>query len=104
MEITRKVSYIFMLFFILVLQGCSFLGIELGVHRTVVLERSPVRVILSGDIQTEDYVFAKKVLNDLYNKQYIDHNFTEVMVKVFAGQKTTHLLSKPEDKTETNAQ
>ena len=72
------------------LQGCAIWGIEFGVHRTVMVEKAPYRVVVSGDIQPEDYAETKRLLDFLHNQKYRDRNFTDVTVAVNGSQNTSH--------------
>jgi hypothetical protein len=78
------------LVFIILLNGCAFMGIEFGTHRTISVEKSPIRVVLSGDITHEDYVFAHDMVDVLSKLRYRDHNFTSVEIHVSGHHTTQH--------------
>ena len=54
--------------FVLLLQGCSFYGINFEDKRTITIQKAPYMITVSGDIEIYDYVFVDKVLTRLNKK------------------------------------
>lgn len=71
------------LFFI---SGCSAYGVDLSDDRTIVIEKSPYRIIASGDLTASDQDFINGTIRQLANEKYIDHNFTAVKVGVIGSE------------------
>ena len=84
---------LFVLLIALTVSGCSAFGIEFGTHRTIVVEKPPYRMVISGDIEQSDYDQANKMLDKLRKEQYIDHNFTATSVRVIGSQQTVHQIT-----------
>ena len=74
----------------LVLTGCSISSLDLSQERVIYVERSPYRVVLSGDVTYLDRVWVTQTLEQLMSTEYLDHNFTEVNIKVVNDEAIIH--------------
>ena len=74
----------------LVLTGCSVGSLDLSQERVIYVERSPYRVVLSGDVTYLDRVWITQTLEQLMSTKYVDHNFTSVDVRIIDEEKMIH--------------
>ena len=95
---------LFVLLIALTVSGCSAFGIEFGTHRTVAIEKSPYRIVISGDIQEKDKPFVKDMLLFLEQQKYRDHNFTAIKVQVTGAETTIHNVSQPKNKEQDSSE
>jgi len=85
-----KIIFIFLVA-LLITTGCSFFGVELGVHRTITVEKKPYRVVMSGDIQKNDKVYVKEVLQFLRDKKFKETKMEAIKIEVYGSQSTKHI-------------
>jgi len=83
---------------LLIATGCSFFGIELGVHRTITVEKKPYRVVMSGDIQKNDKVYVREVLQFLRDKKFKETKMEAIKIEVYGTQSTEHKIFKQNSK------
>ena len=73
----------------LLLVGCSFMGFHPS-SKTIVVTKSPVKVVMSGELDTDDYAHARNMVALLSDTTFMDYNFTDTTVSV-SGSETTNL-------------
>jgi len=72
----NKKLILVVLVFTLVMQGCSFLGLDLEEERAIAVQKSPYMIVMEGDLQKEDYIAVAQMLKFLGDTSYKDSNFT----------------------------
>ena len=83
---------------LLIATGCSFFGIELGVHRTLTVEKKPYRIVMSGDIQENDKKYVKEVLQFLKDRKFKETKMEAIKIEVYGTQSTEHKIFKQNSK------
>ncbi len=61
----KQIAVYLVLGFILILNGCSFLGIDLTETRTIAISKPPYTIALDGDLEQKDLEQAYKILTFL---------------------------------------
>ena len=82
----RKKTTIAVLAFMLLLQGCAFLGIDLTDDRTITVIKSPYLVNLSGDVAAEDEMFVRHTLELLATQPFQNYQFQAVQIHVTGSE------------------
>ena len=77
---------------LLFLPGCSALFEQ---ERTIVVTKSPYQIVLSGDVNFLDKMWASKTINSLSEEEYILHKFEPTVVNVAGSETvaTTHITT-----------
>ncbi len=70
------------LIFIFLLNGCSFLGIDLTETRTIAIQKSPYLIVLDGDIEQKDIAHVEKMMTMLSTQPYIKEEHYNFKVNV----------------------
>ena len=81
-----KLATLAVLTFVIMLQGCSFLGANLASTRTISITKSPYRVTVSGDVHSGDERFITRTLGILANTPYVEHQFTDTKIFVLGSE------------------
>ena len=85
------------LMFILLLQGCAFLGIDLTEDRTITVVKSPYLINVSGDIEEKDQQFVADTLLFLSKQPYKYHKFEAVQIQVTGSESDIKQLKQNSD-------
>ena len=82
----RRTANLVVLLFVVLLNGCSFLGANLASTRTISITKSPYRVTVSGDVHSGDERFITRTLGILAQTPYVDHTFTDTKIFVLGSE------------------
>ena len=74
---------------LLFLPGCSALFEQ---ERTIVVTKSPYQIVLSGDVNFMDKMWATKTINRLSKEEYILHKFEPTNVSI-SGSETVSSIN-----------
>ena len=82
-------KYLILAIATLLLVGCSFMGFHPN-SKTIVVTKSPVKVVMSGELDTDDYAHARNMVSLLSATTFKDYNFSDTTVSI-AGSETVTL-------------
>ncbi len=77
-----KLQIHLVLAFMVLLNGCSFLGIDLTETRTIAISKPPISMILDGDLEQKDLDKAYKMLVFIASQKYEGANNPNFTVQV----------------------
>jgi len=75
---------------LLFLPGCSALFEQ---ERTIVVTKSPYQIVLSGDVNFMDKMWASRTVNKLSEEEYILHKFEPTIVGITGSESSTHVTT-----------
>ena len=79
---------IYIIFIILILQGCSTFGVDLAQTRTYAITKPPFQIVVSGDLSEEDKKSVRQIIDDLSKTDYKDYKFNEKIIVTVIGSET----------------
>ena len=80
---------------LLFLPGCSALFEQ---ERTIVVTKSPYQIVLSGDVNFMDKMWATRTINRLSKEEYILHKFEPTVVGVTGSETVIHTTANIDNK------
>jgi len=74
---------------VMLLAGCSGLGLDFTDDRTIVIQKSPYLVIASGDLEVTDIEFINTTINTLQQAKFEPFIFTPINVSIEGKETNT---------------